>query len=117
MKKIVAIFLLCFSLASYAQTKPAYSVAEITVVDKEGYQNILWPKLQKQLADIGAVPIVGGGRNELVAGNSQPAERIAIIKFKSYAQAKDFYASKAYQDLKPLAEKYVKIRLYIVEGE
>ena len=117
MKKLLAILLLCFSASVFATPKPAYSVAEITITDKEGYQKDLWPKIQKLLTDAGAVVIVGGGQSEGIVDAPKMADRITIIKFKSYGQAKGFYASKSYQDLKPLADKYVKVKLYIVEGE
>ena len=111
------VLLALISFSVLAVTKPAYSVAEITIDDKEGYQKDLWPKLQKLLTEAGAVVIVGGGQSEGIADIPKTADRITIIKFKSFEQAKGFYASKGYQDLKPTADKYVKARLYIVEGE
>lgn len=117
MKNLFLVLLACVSLIAYADTKSAYSVAEITIIDKEGYQRDLWPKLQKLLNEAQAQVIVGGGKSEGLVGIPSMSDRITIIKFKNYLDAKNFYTSKNYQDLKPLADKYVKLKLYIVEGE
>lgn len=117
MKKVLMVLLVCMSMAAFAQQKPGYSIAEITILDKEGYQKELWPKIQKLVIGAGAEVIVAGGRSEAVSGISTMSDRVTVIKFKNMQSAKDFYASKPYQALKPLAEKCVKVRLYIVEGE
>ena len=117
MKKILAILLFLVVTGALAQTKPAYSVAEISFINQDAYQNDLWPKIQKLVNDAGGQVIVASAKSDRIVGASQVADKVTIIKFKSYQQAKDFYASKSYQALKPLAEKSVKIKLYIVEGE
>lgn len=114
--KIFIAFLLCLSTSVFAQAQPAYSVAEITIIDKEGYEKNLLPKIQELVSAAGGIFIVEGGQSEEISGVPKLAGRIVIVKFKSYLQAKDFYASQPYQQLKPMVDKYIKIRLYIVEG-
>lgn len=116
-KFILVLYLLVSSSVLMAQSKPAYSIAEISLINPESYQKDLWPKIQKLVRDAGGQIIVSGGRNEAILGGSKVIDRFTIIKFNSYQMAKDFYASKSYIDLKPLAEKSVKIKLYIVEAE
>ena len=117
MKKLLAVFLICFSASALAQTKPAFSVAEITFLDKTGYQNDLFPKIKKLLTDADASVVVAGGQSQAIIGVHEAADSVTIVKFISYEKAKAFYASEKYQELKRLSEKYVKINLFIVEGE
>jgi uncharacterized protein (DUF1330 family) len=116
MKFLVAV-LLSISACAFAQTKPAFSVAEISYLDREGYQKDVWPKISSQLKQAGAEVIVAGGRGEVIAGASQMPDKITVVKFKSLDSAKSFYASKSYQELRNLAEKYIRIKVYIVGGE
>jgi len=117
MKKIVLGLLACASTLVFAQEKPAYSIAEISFLNQKGYQNELWPKIQKLVNDAGAEIIVSGGKSEAVVGMLKMPDKITVIKFKNFQSAKDFYVSQPYQNLKPLADQYVKIKLYIVEGQ
>jgi len=117
MKKLLATLFFCISITALAQDKPAYSVAEITFINKEAYQRDLWPKIQKLAYDAGADILVSGGLGGAITGLPKIVDKVTIIRFKSLQQAKNFYASKSYQDIKPIVEKTVKIRLYIVEGQ
>jgi uncharacterized protein (DUF1330 family) len=117
MRKLLFSLLFLVTLSVSAQAKPAYSVAELTYVNKDLYQKELWPKIQKLVKEAGGQIIVAGGQGEGISGISHVADKVTIIRFKSYSQAKSFYSSKAYQDLKPLAEKAVKIKVFIIEGE
>ena len=117
MKNLLVILLLGLSVSVFAQTKPAYSVAEITYINKDIYQKDLWPKIQRLVSEAGAEIIVSGSPTEGIAGISKAADKVTIIKFKNIQQAKSFYASKSYKEIKPLAEKAINIKLYIVEGQ
>ncbi len=117
MKFFLSALLFCLSVSAYAQPKAAFSIAEITIVNNDIYQKELWPKIQKLVSDAGAEIVVHGGQGESLQGIAKMPDKVTIIKFKSMAQAKSFYASKAYQEVKPLAEKTVKIKLYLVEGD
>ena len=117
MKKLVAILFLGLSVSVFAQTKPAYSVAEITYINKDIYQRDLWPKIQKLVSESGAEIIVAGSQIEGIAGIPKAVDKVTIIKFKNIQQAKSFYSSKSYQEIKPVADKAINIKLYIVEGQ
>ena len=116
MKKLLALSLLCLSIGVQAQTKPAYGVSEITFIDKDGYINDYAPKVRQVFAKCGSNFIVSGGRNLQILGMDKTADRITINKFESYDQALACYQSKEYLDLRPLANKYAKLRLYVIEG-
>ena len=117
MKKLIPLFLLCVSTSIFAKDKPGYSIAEINILNQEGYQKELWPKIKKLVDVAGGEVIIGGGKVEGIVGVPKVPDKITVIKFNKVQSAKDFYASEQYQSLKPLADKYVKVRLYIVEGE
>lgn len=117
MKRLLAVLLCCFSVSAFAQTKPAYSVAEITFIDKAGYQSELFPKIKKLLADADASIVVAGGQSQAIIGTHANADSVTIVKFGSYEKAKAFYASESYQEIRRSSEKYVKLNLFIVEGE
>jgi len=104
------------TISAYAQVKPAYSIAEITYINQEAYQKELWPKIQKLVSESGAEIIVADTQGVAVTGVAKAADKVTVIKFKSLQDAKNFYASKGYQEIKPLATKAVKIQLFLVEG-
>lgn len=117
MKKLITTLLLCSAFSAFAQTKPAYSVAEIRYLDKAGYDAVLLPKIKSLLSDAGAEIIVAGGRSQAVIETHAKIDRITIVKFSSYEKAASFYASASYQELKLISAKYVDISVYIVEGD
>ena len=51
-----------------------------------------------------------------ILGMDKTADRVTINKFDSYDQAMACYQSKEYMGLRPLANKYAKLRLYVIEG-
>ena len=116
MKKILTVALLCLSIGAHAQSKPAYGVSEITFIDKDGYLNDYAPKIRQVFAKCGSTFIVSGGRNMPILGMDKTADRVTINKFDSYDQAMACFKSKEYMDLRPLANKYAKLRLYVIEG-
>lgn len=117
MKSLLLGILICVSTSVMAQAKPGYSVAEITFVDKAGYQAELFPKVRQLLAESGAEIIVAGGKTQSVLGAHETADSVTIVKFSSFASAQAFYASERYQALRRESEKYIRINLYLVEGE
>lgn len=117
MKNLLMALLIIASASCFAQTKPAYSVGEVTYINKDLYQKDLWPKIQKLVSDAGAEIIVAGPEGSTISGSSKLVDKITIIKFKSMEQAKSFYASEGYQQITPLAKKTVKVKLYLVEGQ
>lgn len=117
MKSLLLGMLVFLSTSVLAQTKPGYSVAEITFLDKAGYQAELFPKVRQLLAESGAEIIVAGGKTQAVLGAHETADSVTIVKFASFAIAQAFYASERYQVLRRESEKYIRINLFLVEGE
>jgi uncharacterized protein (DUF1330 family) len=117
MKSLLTVLILCLSINVHAQSKNAYSIAEISYLNKEAYQKDLWPKIQKLVSEAGAEIVVSGTQGEAISGIAKIPDKVTIIRFKNLQHAKSFYSSKGYQDIKPIADKTIKIRLYIVESQ
>ena len=101
---------------SAATTPPpkGYVVAEINVKDLEGYRKYgeaAFPIIQKY----GGKFLTRGGPTVHVEG-SPPAERVMIIEFDSFDQAKKFEYYNEYTDIAPLRQKTSDSRLFLVEG-
>jgi len=100
--------------ALYAQSKPAYVVGEIDVVDAERYFKEYVPAAAKAVIDGGGTYIVRNGKTLSFYG--EPPKALAIMRFESLQNAQAAFGSKAYTDAKAIGDKYAKFRIYAVEG-
>jgi uncharacterized protein (DUF1330 family) len=95
----------------HAQAKPpAYTVAEVEVIDPETY---------KQYIAVGVPPTDGrfiarGGNTYVV--NGAPPKRVAIVQWQSLEKAKAFYESEEYKRVIPIRDKSSNFRAYVIEG-
>jgi uncharacterized protein (DUF1330 family) len=91
-----------------------YVVAEIDVKDLAAYREYVaaaFPVIQKY----GGRFLTRGGATVAVEGRP-PAERVMIIEFDSFEQAKIFEYSPEYVAIAPLRQKSADSRLFLVEG-
>ena len=99
----------------HAQTKKAYSVTELEVLDQAGAAAFA-PKAQAAQKAAGANPFRTGG-GKIVAGEGTPPKRVAITEWNSLDQAEKFFSSAAWKDLQPERDKVLKtVRRYTVEA-
>jgi uncharacterized protein (DUF1330 family) len=107
----------CGATAWSAGTPPppkGYVIAEINVKDLEGYRKYgeaAFPIIQKY----GGTFLTRGGQTIHVEG-APPAQRVMIIEFDSFDQAKTFEYSREYVDIAPLRQRTSDSRLFLVEG-
>ena len=107
----------CASAAlSNASPAPAkgYVVAEIDVKDLAAYREYVaaaFPVIQQY----GGKFLTRGGTTVAVEGRP-PAERVMIIEFESFEQAKIFEYSPEYVAIAPLRQRSSDSRLFLVEG-
>jgi len=97
-----------------AAAAKGYVVAEINVTDPAGYRDYVaaaFPVIQKY----GGKFLTRGGEAIHVEG-PVPAERVMIIEFDSFEQAKTFEYSKEYTDIAPLRQRTSESRIFLVEG-
>jgi len=91
-----------------------YVVAEINVKDLAAYRDYVeaaGPIIRKY----GGTFLTRGGQSIAVEG-APPAQRVMIIEFASFAQAKTFEYSKDYSDIAPLRLKSADSRIFLIEG-
>lgn len=92
----------------------AYVTALIDVQDPVRYADYV--KLTPAtIAPFGGKFIARGGRSELLEG-AAPANRIVVIEFPSYEQAKAWYDSDGYQVARAIRQSASSGSLVLVEG-
>lgn len=99
----------------HAQSKaPAYSVAEVEILNRDRFLKEVAPKIAASVEEFGGQFIVRSGQT--VSLDGAPPKAIFIIRWESMDQLKAWQASKAWQDFKPLRDEIEKVRAYGVEG-
>ena len=104
-----------FTSLSFADTKPAYMVSEITYLDKDKYISLYSVEAKKAFIEFDAVFIASTDDKIVVRGDS-PGHRVVIAKFPSLDKANAFIASEKYKKLRELGSPFFISRSYIVEG-
>ena len=92
---------------------PAFTIAEIDVIDPEGFQTFA----KRNAAGVGTA----GGlflamRGRIVVSEGAPPKDIALIAWDSLEEATGYFNSPTFKDLIPLRDKAAKVRLFHVEG-
>lgn len=92
----------------------AYVIANIDVRDPARYQDYV--KLTPgTIAPFGGRFIARGGRSEKLEGGT-PANRIVVIEFPGYEQAKAWYDSEGYRVARSIRQSASNGSLILVEG-
>ena len=94
---------------------PAYVIVEMNITDPERYKEYM-AKAPACVKAFGGEYIVRGGRSETLEGDWQP-HRVAVLRFPSYEQAKDFYEDGPYKEVRKLREGATEyFNMVLVEG-
>lgn len=91
-----------------------YVIAQITVTDPDLYPEYV-ARVQPIIEQFGGEFLVRGGRSESYEG-TPPGERNVIIRFPSFARAKEWYHSDEYAEAKALRMAASTSVQTIVEG-
>jgi uncharacterized protein (DUF1330 family) len=98
-----------------AQTKKAYSVTELELVDAAA-QAAYGPLIQAAQKAAGGRPFNTAGGKVVSMFGTAPT-RVAIIEWDSLDKAEAFFNSAAFKDLAPQRDKAIKtVRRYAVEA-
>jgi uncharacterized protein (DUF1330 family) len=96
----------------YAQVKPpAYVIAEVDVMDQDGYAKEYVPAAMKALNP----KFLSRGSNTL-SFKGEPPKRIVLFAFENMDKAKEAFTSSAYNEAWTIGSKYAKFRIFAVEG-
>jgi uncharacterized protein (DUF1330 family) len=113
--------LFCASLATAAVAAPdqgiapkAYVVADIRVINPEGYKAYL-SAISPVVKKYGGAYIARAGRTATVEG-SPPAGRVVIIEFPSFAAAEAFETSPEAVAAGAIRHQTATSRIFVVEG-
>jgi uncharacterized protein (DUF1330 family) len=80
---------------------PAYSLVDIREIKDAAKMDEYRSRVAPTVAKFGGRYLVRGGRFEVVEGTYQPA-RMAMLEFPSMDQARRWYDSKKYRELKQM---------------
>lgn len=107
-----------FSLANGPTKKPAYVVIEAKLKSSELERFASYAsKVPSLVRKYGGEYLILGGEHEPLEGDGDWGEtRIVLHKWESTAQAKEFWNSDEYQELKKLREGTGEFRIMLVEG-
>ena len=96
----------------HAQTKPlAYVIAEIDVMDQDGYAKEYLPAATKAIN-----PKFLSRGSKTISLKGEPPKRIVLFAFEDLDKAHAAFTSAAYNDAWTIGSKYAKFRIYAVEG-
>lgn len=97
----------------HAQAKPpAFTIAEIEVIDPTGFQDFAKRNGAGMTAAGGRVLAL---RGRIVTSEGTPPKGIALIAWDSLDQATEYFNSPTFKVLIPLRDKSAKVRLFHVE--
>lgn len=99
--------------AGQAKPAPGYMIAEVEVTDPAGMRQY-GQKVPETLSPFPHQYVVRGGKTIPLEG--EPPKGIVIIQFDSLEQAKAWYDSPAYAEVKPLRLAAAKSRAFLAEG-
>jgi uncharacterized protein (DUF1330 family) len=92
----------------------AYVIVNVAIRDPERYKDYI-RAATPTVAAHGGKYIVRGGRAELLEG-SVAVNRIVVLEFPSYAQAKDWFDSPEYREAQKIRQSCSTGELILVEG-
>jgi uncharacterized protein (DUF1330 family) len=96
----------------HTQVKPpAYVIAEIDVIDQEGYAKEYQPAAVKALNP----KFLSRGGNA-ISFKGEPPKRIVLFAFDNMDKAKEAFTSSAYNEAWTIGSKYANFRIFAVEG-
>jgi uncharacterized protein (DUF1330 family) len=98
---------------SPTKAAPGYLIAEVEVIDPEGYKTYQ-DATRPALAATGGRFLVRGGKT--IALEGEPPKRIIVLAFDSMEKALEYRNSTAYQEAVPIRDKSSKFRLFAAEG-
>lgn len=92
-----------------------YIYAELDVRDEKHFYDEYMPRVRPVLEDCQAKFLIIGGAPEVIEGD-RSVKRVVLLEFESLQAAKDFYYSKAYQDVIGYRFDSADTHLYFLAG-
>jgi uncharacterized protein (DUF1330 family) len=94
---------------------PAYVVVEIRITDPELYEQVK-QQTPPVVAAYGGKYLARGGHTEALHGDWSP-ERLVVIEFESIEQARRWYDSPEYRQIRVLRDQSAQVNMVLTEGK
>ncbi len=94
---------------------PAYLIGNVTLEDAEGFAEYA-TRVPEVVERYGGTFRARGGRVEVLEGNWVP-NRVVLVEFDSFEQAKLWYDSEEYQALAEIRRRCAETDMVLVEGQ
>jgi uncharacterized protein (DUF1330 family) len=99
----------------HAQAKPpAFTIAEVNVIDPAAFQAFV-KRFSPAVAAAGG-HFLANVRGRIVAVNGTPPKAVNLIAWDSLEQATGYFNSPTFKALIPLRDKGARVRVFLVEG-
>jgi uncharacterized protein (DUF1330 family) len=92
----------------------AYVIADVHITNPGDYAEYI-RQTPATIAQYGGRFVIRGGKAEDLEGDWHP-DRILMVEFPSFEQAKKWYGSAEYSALIPIRQRNSRSRLIVVEG-
>lgn len=92
----------------------AYVIADVHITNPDAYAEYV-RQTPATIAQFGGRFVMRGGRAEDLEGDWHP-DRIVVVEFSSFEQAKNWYRSPGYSALIPIRQRNSRSRLIVVDG-
>ncbi len=93
---------------------PGYVIANVDVHDSDGYQAYI-DAVPATIEAFGGRYLARGGQTETLEGDWNP-NRLVIVEFPTYEDAKAWHASAEYADAKAIRQAHSTGQLVVVES-
>ena len=100
-------------LQAQSETKPAYLVAEVEVIDPAAFQ--AYQKKAAETLKPYNIRVLANAKPDVKDGAAAQGN-IIVFRFNSMEDAQKWHGSPSYQELIPERQKAAKVRLFLVEG-
>lgn len=121
--KIVSLVIAGFVLGAgtvqilHAQTKPpAYTLAEISVKDEDGYKKDFLPEAQRIIKEDGGIYLAGGFNKTTVLSGTPPANRVVLIRYENMDALKKWWDGGGRDIQEKVGTKYATFRVFAIDG-
>jgi uncharacterized protein (DUF1330 family) len=94
---------------------PAYLIADIEVLDTEGYEEYR-RQAPATVTAYGGRYLARGGATAVLEGTWAP-RRLVILEFPNLARAREWWNSPEYRAIRPLRERCARSSFVLTEGE
>jgi uncharacterized protein (DUF1330 family) len=101
----------------HAQAKPpAYTLAEITVKDEDGYKKDFLPEAQRIIKEGGGIYLAGGFNKTTALSGTPPGNRVVLIRYENMDALKKWWDGGGRDIQEKVGTKYATFRVFAIDG-